>query len=176
MKKKEMISSKRSTSLMLSPARMRLEKDIKALDLPPTVTVDIINHPTDASEKPLLYIYIAPDDGFYEGGHFKFSLSINENYPIDAPKVSCLNKLYHPNIDIDGKICLNILREDWRPVLDLQSIIIGLLFLFLEPNAQDPLNKEAAAILNNDRVQFKQLVKISMSGERISNIRYDNVL
>lgn len=173
---KEMPASKRSPTQMLSPARMRLERDIKALDLPPTVTVDIINRPADINEKPLLYIYISPDDGFYVGGHFKFGFSINENYPIDAPKVSCLNRLYHPNIDIDGKICLNILREDWRPVLDLQSIIIGLLFLFLEPNAQDPLNKEAALTLNNDRVQFKQMVKMSMSGERINNIRYDNVL
>ncbi|KAG0657913.1 NEDD8-conjugating protein ubc12 [Monosporozyma unispora] len=161
---------------MLSPARMRLEKDIENLDLPPTVTVDIINAPSNLNERPLLYIFISPDDGYYDGGRFKFSLIINENYPIDAPKLLCLDKIYHPNIDLDGKICLNILREDWRPVLDLQAIIIGLLFLFLEPNAQDPLNKEAAQILNNDKFQFKQMVNISMSGQIINNVKYDDVL
>jgi ubiquitin-conjugating enzyme E2 M len=36
---------------------------------------------------------------------------------------------------------LNILREDWKPVLSLQAVLVGLQYLFLEPNADDPLNK-----------------------------------
>jgi ubiquitin-conjugating enzyme E2 M len=51
------------------------------------------------------------------------------------------HKIYHPNIDLEGNVCLNILREDWKPVLNLQSIVVGLQFLFLEPNPDDPLNK-----------------------------------
>lgn len=50
-------------------------------------------------------------------------------------------QIYHPNIDLEGNVCLNILREDWKPVLNLQSIVVGLQFLFLEPNPEDPLNK-----------------------------------
>ena len=41
------------------------------------------------------------------------------------------HKVYHPNIDLDGNVCLNILREDWKPVLSISSIIYGLQFLFL---------------------------------------------
>jgi ubiquitin-conjugating enzyme E2 M len=41
------------------------------------------------------------------------------------------DQVYHPNIDIEGKICLNILREDWKPVLSISSVIYGLQFLFL---------------------------------------------
>jgi len=52
-----------------------------------------------------------------------------------------IKKIYHPNIDLDGNICLNILREDWKPVLNINSILVGLQFLFLEPNPEDPLNK-----------------------------------
>lgn len=40
-------------------------------------------------------------------------------------------QVYHPNIDLEGKICLNILREDWKPVLSISSVIFGLQFLFL---------------------------------------------
>ncbi len=40
-------------------------------------------------------------------------------------------------------MCLNILREDWKPVLNLNSVMVGLQYLFLEPNADDPLNKGA---------------------------------
>ena len=37
-------------------------------------------------------------------------------------------QVYHPNIDLDGNVCLNILREDWKPVLSISSIIYGLQF------------------------------------------------
>ena len=40
-------------------------------------------------------------------------------------------QVYHPNIDLEGNVCLNILREDWKPVLSTNSIIYGLQFLFL---------------------------------------------
>ena len=43
-------------------------------------------------------------------------------------------QVFHPNIDLDGNICLNILREDWKPVLSINSVIYGLQFLFLVSN------------------------------------------
>lgn len=39
-------------------------------------------------------------------------------------------QLYHPNIDLEGNVCLNILREDWKPVLNINTIIYGLYHLF----------------------------------------------
>ena len=42
-----------------------------------------------------------------------------------------LQQVYHPNIDTEGSICLNILREDWKPVLSINSVVYGLNFLFL---------------------------------------------
>ena len=40
-------------------------------------------------------------------------------------------QVYHPNIDLEGSICLNILREDWKPVLTITAVVYGLNFLFL---------------------------------------------
>lgn len=40
-------------------------------------------------------------------------------------------QIYHPNIDVDGGVCLNILREDWKPVLCLSSVLLGIYHLFL---------------------------------------------
>lgn len=39
-------------------------------------------------------------------------------------------QVYHPNIDLEGNVCLNILREDWKPVLNINIIIYGLNLLF----------------------------------------------
>lgn len=69
---------------------------------------------------------IEPDEGMYRTGKFTFSFDINQNFPHDPPKVRCKEKIYHPNIDLEGKVCLNILREDWKPVLNLNAVIVGL--------------------------------------------------
>ena len=69
---------------------------------------------------------IEPDEGMYKGGSFVFSFAINQNFPHDPPKVKCTQKIYHPNIDLEGNVCLNILREDWKPVLNLNEVIVGM--------------------------------------------------
>jgi len=120
-------------------------------------------------------LFIEPDEGLYKGGSFPFDFKINQNYPHDPPKVKCNKTIYHPNIDLEGNVCLNILREDWKPVLNLNAIFIGLQFLFLEPNASDPLNKEAAQDLTSDREGFKRNVRTSMNGGSVKSITYDNV-
>merc|ERR1712194_37351 len=83
---------------------------------------------------------------------FVFKVTVPSAYPHDPPKVQCLTTIYHPNIDMEGAVCLNILREDWKPVLTIQSVIMGLQFLILEPNPDDPLNKEAALHMTKDKL------------------------
>jgi len=72
--------------------------------------------------------------------------------------------IYHPNIDWEGHVCLNILRQDWRPVLNLGSVIFGLFHLFLEPNPSDPLNKEAAKTMMERPKDFEQNVRLTLKG------------
>jgi ubiquitin-conjugating enzyme E2 M len=119
---------------------------------------------------------IVPDEGMYTGGRFTFTFAINQNFPHEPPKVLCTQKIYHPNIDVEGKVCLNILREDWKPVLNLNAVIVGLQFLFLEPNASDPLNKEAAEDLRLTREHFKRNVRVSMAGGSVKGIQYHDVM
>jgi ubiquitin-conjugating enzyme E2 M len=64
--------------------------------------------------------------------------------------VHCDTKIFHPNIDLEGNVCLNILRADWKPVLNLNNVILGVLYLFIEPNPTDPLNQDAAELMRND--------------------------
>jgi len=90
-------------------------------------------------------IDIEPQNGIYKDGKFSFDVKVPKTYPHDPPKVMCETTVYHPNIDMEGHVCLNILREDWKPVLNMQSVVFGLQYIMLEPNADDPLNKDVSA-------------------------------
>ncbi len=64
-----------------------------------------------------------------------------------APKVVFCTKIYHPNIgkifiDIDnlGRICLDILKKNWSPALQIKSVLLSIQSLLSEPNPDDPLN------------------------------------
>lgn len=61
-----------------------------------------------------------------------------------APKVVFNTKIYHPNIDILGRICLDILKDKWSPALQIRSVLLSIQALLSSPNPEDPLNNEAA--------------------------------
>lgn len=170
--------------------------DLSELALGKTMHLDF----PDADDILNFTLRIEPDEGMYRGGSFHFTFAINQNFPHDPPKVLCTQKIYHPNIDLEGKVCLNILREDWKPVLNLNAVIVGLQvssspicsctssqgatrltvlaclkFLFLEPNASDPLNKDAADDLRNSRETFKRNVRGSMGGGPVKGASFDKV-
>ncbi|KZP25314.1 E2 ubiquitin-conjugating enzyme [Athelia psychrophila] len=169
MKKNEEAANKKKPKT--SAAQIRVQKDLTELDLPATMQT---NFP-DPADLLNFTLTITPDEGMYQGGAFTFSFVINTNYPHDPPKVKCLPKIYHPNVDLEGNVCLNILREDWKPVLNLNSVMVGLQYLFLEPNAEDPLNKEAAEDLRRNRDAFIANVRSSMKGSTVKGITYERV-
>lgn len=85
-----------------------------------------------------------PSETPYEGGIFKTELYLPDDYPMSPPKVVFCTKLYHPNIDMLGRICLDILKDKWSPALQIRSVLLAIQALLSSPNPDDPLNNEAA--------------------------------
>ena len=56
------------------------------------------------------FLFPGPEGSPFEGGVFKLELFLPEDYPMSAPKVRFITKIYHPNIDKLGRICLDILK------------------------------------------------------------------
>jgi len=142
------------------PAEIRAQRDISEIYIPPGCHISFPNTDDIMNFK----LNITPGDGMYKDATFNFSITVPVSYPYDPPKVHCDTLVYHPNIDYEGHVCLNILRQEWLPVLNLGSVIVGLLTLFLEPNPEDPLNKEAAQLMIENRRTFEQNVKQSLRG------------
>jgi len=78
------------------------------------------------------------------GGVYKLELFLPEEYPMTPPKVRFLTKIYHPNVDRLGRICLDILKDKWSPALQIRTVLISIQALMSAPNPDDPLNNEAA--------------------------------
>lgn len=93
--------------------------------------------------------------GIYRNHKFDFSFDIPDDWPFTQPTVKILTKCWHPNLTLEGDVCLNILRNNYVPTLTLQTYVPSLQFLFNEPNPTDPLNKEAAAQYSQNFPAFK---------------------
>lgn len=77
---------------------------------------------------------------------------------------------------MQGNVCLNILRADWKPVLGINTVILGLIFLFIEPNPDDPLNKEAAELMRNNPAVFAEKVRKSLKGGMIDGANFPKLV
>merc|ERR1719456_316934 len=154
------------------PGEIRMQKELDEMELPPQVRIDF----PDKNNLMSFQISIAPDEGLWKGACYTFVFNVAPLYPHEAPKVKCETKIYHPNIDLQGNVCLNILREDWKPVLSISSVVYGLLYLFLEPNPADPLNHEAAEILRSNRPEFARLVARSLRGGTVAGHAFPKLL
>jgi len=170
--KKNAPDSRSNHSKRATAAHLRMSKDIAELSLPPTCKLEF----SDPDDLLNFRLIISPDEGFYRHGKFVFNFKIGPAYPHEPPKVKCETMVYHPNIDLEGNICLNILREDWKPILTINAVVYGLQFLFLEPNPDDPLNKEAAEILRQNRRLFEQNVTKAMRGGYVGSTYFEKCL
>jgi len=104
-------------------------------------------------------------------------------------------QVYHPNINKEGKICLNVLRDDWKPFYTITTVLQSLQLLFTVlslillkctsclastniserlscdlqllqelVNPDDPLNKEAAALMKQNERRFDSVVRDTIRG------------
>jgi ubiquitin-conjugating enzyme E2 D len=97
---------------------------------------------------------IGPSDSPYSGGIFKLEINFPTNYPFKPPKVKFITKIYHPNINSSGGICLDILKDNWSPALTISKVLLSICSLLDDPNPDDPLVMDIAHKYVNNRVLY----------------------
>lgn len=134
-------------------ASRRIQKEIEDLSKDP---------PSNCTAGPIddnIYLWEAmifgPEDSPYNGGIFKLRIQFPADYPFKPPSINFVTKIYHPNINSAGIICLDILKTQWSPALTVSKLLLSILSLLTDPNPNDPLVPEIAQLYKTDKEAYE---------------------
>lgn len=98
---------------------------------------------------------LVPDQPPYSKGAFKIDIQFPAEYPFKPPKLSFKTRIYHPNVDEKGQICLPIVSaENWKPATKTDQVIQALVSLVNEPEPDHPLRGDLAEEYIKERKKF----------------------
>jgi len=98
---------------------------------------------------------LVPDAPPFSKGAFKIDIQFPAEYPFKPPKISFKTRIYHPNVDEKGQVCLPIVAaENWKPATKTDQVIQALVALINEPEPGHPLRGDLAEEYLKDRKKF----------------------
>ena len=120
-------------------SRIRKEINMLANDPGPGISAWLVDDNLTKLQGQIL----GPQDSPYYGGVYILSIDIPDRYPFEPPRVRFLTPIYHPNIDSDGRICLDTLKTQpqgsWSPSININTLLLTIRLLMSNPNANDGL-------------------------------------
>jgi ubiquitin-conjugating enzyme E2 L3 len=98
---------------------------------------------------------IVPSEVPYNKGAFRVEFTFPDQYPFKPPTVLFKTKIFHPNVDEEGRVCLNIINpENWKPATKAKQIVEALVKLVNEPEPDHPLRAELAEEFVKNKAKF----------------------
>ena len=136
----------------------RIQKELKEFnkDPPQNITAGPINYNNMFRWESTI---IGPEDSPYEGGIFHLNFTYPTDYPFKPPKCVFTTKIYHPNINTNGAISLDILQDQWGANLYLEKFLLSISSLLSDPNPDNPINYEAANLYKANKYEYYKKVR-----------------
>lgn len=98
---------------------------------------------------------MGPSDSPYQGGVFRLRIQFPTDYPFKPPHVQFITKVYHPNINPSGLICIDILKDQWSPALTISKVLLCITSMLTDPNPRDPFAPDIANLYLTDRPAYE---------------------
>ena len=137
--------------------KKRLEKELLILKNKPIQGISAF--PINNNLTEWKCIIKGPEKTPYENGTFYLNLKIPSDYPFKAPSLTFITKIYHPNVSVDGRICLDILNNSWSAGIFIQKLLLMVISFLNEPNPEHGLNPEALNLYKINREVYNKKAK-----------------
>lgn len=129
--------AKKQFNNALSTSAKRIQKELAeiTLDPPPNCSAG----PKGDNLFEWLSTIFGPPGSVYESGIFYLDIHFSTDYPFKPPKVTFKTRIYHCNVNSQGAICLDILKDNWSPALTISKVLLSICSLLTDCNPHDPL-------------------------------------
>ncbi|XP_067891638.1 ubiquitin-conjugating enzyme E2 E3 isoform X1 [Heterodontus francisci] len=154
-KKDPKVSSKTTAKLSTSAKRIQKELAEITLDPPPNCSAG----PKGDNIYEWRSTILGPPGSVYEGGVFFLDITFSSDYPFKPPKVTFRTRIYHCNINSQGVICLDILKDNWSPALTISKVLLSICSLLTDCNPADPLVGSIATQYLTNRAEHDRIAR-----------------
>jgi len=138
-------------------ALKRLNKELNDIGRDPPSSCSV--SPADDNMFQWQATIMGPADSPYAGGIFQLSITFPPDYPFKPPKVIFTTKIYHPNVDANGSISLDILWDHWSPAQTMSKVLLGICSELRDPSFEEPLVPDVARLYKTDPDRYEATVR-----------------
>jgi ubiquitin-protein ligase len=134
----------------------RIQADLKLIRTEPPPGVRLIQQKTLLEWEAEID---GPEQTAWENGTFRLTLTFPPDYPFKPPSVRFTTPIFHPNVNQQGGICLDLLIDRWLPSYHAGSLLVSIRSFLDDPNPEHGLNSESLELFRRDRAAYNARVR-----------------